>query len=426
MTMWLMRAGKSGEREGLALQEGIAMIGWEELPDLTGIRSRAELGSLLRRAYPDEKARTLNNWHAQIWSVRDSIQEGDLVVLPLKSRPSVALGTVCGSYEYRTDLDCGPLHTRRVSWVTELPRRAFDMDVLLSFGAFMTVCRIERNDAEERVRALLEGRAPLPSRAAAPSPDLAARAHLLIRERISQRFRGHALAALVAAVLEAQGYKARLSPPGPDGGVDILAGSGPLGFDAPRMVVQVKSQDSPVDVRLLRELAGVMGRFRADHALLGRVGGVQPAGAGGGGRRIISASGFGMRGTWCGAIKEHYDAAAARGFGLKSPSNRSGPSFPTSPRRLQRSPAGCPAGVVRAGLLRVPPFKRRHAMPGTKPTSVELDANEVALIVGEEDGSMTVRVVPATELDDGSDRDPRALRDRGGAGDASAQRPRFP
>ena len=34
--------------------------------------------------------------------------------------------------------------------------------------------------------------------------------------------------------------------------------------------------------------------------------------------------------------------------------------------------------------------------------SVDLDANEVALIVGEEDGSMTVRVVPATELEDGA------------------------
>ena len=40
-------------------------------------------------------------------------------------------------------------------------------------------------------------------------------------------------------------------------------------------------------------------------------------------------------------------------------------------------------------------------MPGTS-RSVELDANEVALIVGEEDGSMTVRVVPATELDEGA------------------------
>lgn len=34
--------------------------------------------------------------------------------------------------------------------------------------------------------------------------------------------------------------------------------------------------------------------------------------------------------------------------------------------------------------------------------TVDLDANEVALIVGEEDGSMTVRVVPATELPEGA------------------------
>lgn len=33
--------------------------------------------------------------------------------------------------------------------------------------------------------------------------------------------------------------------------------------------------------------------------------------------------------------------------------------------------------------------------------TVELDANEVALIVGEEDASMTVRVVPATDLPEG-------------------------
>ena len=39
-------------------------------------------------------------------------------------------------------------------------------------------------------------------------------------------------------------------------------------------------------------------------------------------------------------------------------------------------------------------------MPNNR--TVELDANEVALVVGEEDGSMTVRVVPATELPDGA------------------------
>ena len=40
-------------------------------------------------------------------------------------------------------------------------------------------------------------------------------------------------------------------------------------------------------------------------------------------------------------------------------------------------------------------------MPGNSRT-VELDPHEVALVVGEEDGSMTVRVVPATELPEGA------------------------
>ena len=35
-----------------------------------------------------------------------------------------------------------------------------------------------------------------------------------------------------------------------------------------------------------------------------------------------------------------------------------------------------------------------------EPTVVELDATEVALIIGEEDGSMSVRVVAGAELDD--------------------------
>lgn len=37
MTLWGIRSGKYGEREALALENNVALIGWEELPDLTGI-----------------------------------------------------------------------------------------------------------------------------------------------------------------------------------------------------------------------------------------------------------------------------------------------------------------------------------------------------------------------------------------------------
>ena len=313
MSLWLVRAGRAGEREALAMAHGIAAVGWDEVPDLAPCTSRVDLDSLLKAAYPDQKARTLNNWHGQLWALRDTMRAGDLVVMPLKTRPIVVLGVVAGEYAYRSDLPGGAVHSRPVEWLTQVPRRAFDVDILLSFGAFMTVCRVERNDAEQRVRALLattgadRGGPVVPTTLprSAPVPDLEERSQAMIRERIAQKFKGHHLASLVAALLEAQGYRARVSPPGADGGVDILAGSGPLGFDAPRLVVQVKSQDTKVDVRLLRELAGVMGRFQADHGLLVGWGGFnQPV------RTEAAADYFRIR-LWdaadiVAAVKEHY------------------------------------------------------------------------------------------------------------------------
>ena len=285
MTMWLVRAGGAGEREHLSLDNSVAVVGWEDLPDLAPCTAKEDLQALLRDTYPGEKTRTLTSWQNQIWLVRQTMQVGDLVALPLKSRATIAFGAIIGDYAHRHDLAGGPLHTRPVKWLAQLPRSAFDPDVLFSFGTFTTVCRIERNDAEQRVRDLLTStERPAAARlvpssmrnlrisASSPMPlsiaDFEERSYGMIRERIAQKFKGHRLAELVGALLEAQGFQARVSPPGPDGGVDILAGSGALGFDAPRLAVQVKSQDAKVDVRVLREMAGVMHRFQADHGLL--------------------------------------------------------------------------------------------------------------------------------------------------------------
>lgn len=275
MSLWLVRAGARGEQENLALEKGLAVIGWDELPDLSHIQSRDELYGLLKQTYLDEKDKTLRNWLSQLWAFAKRIQNGDLVALPLKSRSVIAIGEVVGPYQHRPNLPPGARHVRPVNWIKELPRSAFDQDILYSLGAFMTVCRIERNNAEERVRALLAGK---PSKSFATEgeepeewqapPDLEQYARDQIRQYIGQHFRGHTLAQLVAAVLEAQGYKVQVSSEGPDGGVDIVAGQGPMGFDPPRMVVQVKSSSGPVDVKVLRELQGVMKSFGADHGLI--------------------------------------------------------------------------------------------------------------------------------------------------------------
>jgi len=89
-----------------------------------------------------------------------------------------------------------------------------------------------------------------------------------IRSFITQRFRAAELERLVVALLEAEGYSTHRTPAGPDGGVDVLAGRGPMGFDPPHLCIQVKSRGRPVDVRVVRELQGAMSRFKADRGLL--------------------------------------------------------------------------------------------------------------------------------------------------------------
>lgn len=276
MTLWLVRAGKHGERENQALEKSVVVVGWDELEDLAGVTSREKMHELLQKTYPEAGRSTVSNWVGQLWSFVRSIQPRDLAVLPLKSRPAIAIARIEGDYQYRTDLGEGLHHTRPVKWLGEWPRSSFDQDLLYSMGAAMTVCSIRRNRAEERIRALVEGVPTPPHRITLDdeetsdleaAPDLEEYARDQIREYVSRKFRGHALTNLVSAVLEAQGYKVEQAPAGPDGGVDIIAGRGPLGFDPPRLAVQVKSSDAPADVKVLRELQGAMKNFGAEQGL---------------------------------------------------------------------------------------------------------------------------------------------------------------
>ncbi|HEV8650999.1 MAG TPA: restriction endonuclease [Actinomycetes bacterium] len=98
-----------------------------------------------------------------------------------------------------------------------------------------------------------------------------------IGKRIAARFRGHELAQLVGEILRAEGFVTLVSPAGPDGGVDTLAGQGSMGLDGAMLAVQVKSGGSQVDAPTLRELQGVMSNFGATSGLLVSWGGFTKA-----------------------------------------------------------------------------------------------------------------------------------------------------
>lgn len=281
MALWMVRSGRHGEGDELALSAAVVGIGWPEAGDLSAVTTTDQLRNKLGASYPDKKPSTIANWVGQIDAFQRKMQVGDLVALPLKSTPAVAFGRVAGEYRYVPDAPPSMQHQRAVQWFREdVPRDALPQDILYSLGAFLTVCRIQRNNAEVRIQQLLNS--PLQPRPTAP-PDGAqtasdaeqqAEVDLLelgrdqIRRRLADRFSGHDLARLVGALLDAEGFYVTVSPPGPDGGVDILAGEGGMGFDGVGLAVQVKSGGVVVDAPTLRELQGVMANFSAARGLM--------------------------------------------------------------------------------------------------------------------------------------------------------------
>lgn len=276
MALWLIRAGRHGEREQLALDQGVVAIGWDELSDLSSIESREELLALIKETYPGDKQGTQYSWTGQLWRFLTEIKVGDRVAMPLKSKAAVAFGTIKGDYRYVASNPPSSRHTRKVEWTHEILRSKIPQDLLYSLGALLTVCKLSRNDAENRFEALLTGKAVQSAQpvlndsddGAGEAIDFEQYARDQITEYIQQNFKGHGLARLTGAVLGAEGYDVTVSPEGPDGGVDILAGTGPMGFGTPRLCVQVKSGQDPVDVKVLRELQGVMSNFGAQQGLL--------------------------------------------------------------------------------------------------------------------------------------------------------------
>ena len=279
--LWLVRLGKHGEQEAHALDTSELVLGFS-VGDLTRTNDRDDVLKLVEHAMPDKKHKTQLNFAAQLNQFSNTIQSDDFVVVPLKTSGQIAVGEVAGACK----MTASGHPMRPVRWIKpDLSRDVFRQDLLYSFGAFMTVCEISRNDALQRVQTILQtGRDPgyesgvaIPQRPPAASDvptaedvevDLDEIARDQIERRVVSAFAGHDFTRLVAEILKAQGYLVNVSPPGPDQSIDITAGRGGLGFEAPRLVVQVKSGNVVGDQQTLQALIGAVQDTHADQGLL--------------------------------------------------------------------------------------------------------------------------------------------------------------
>ena len=246
--------------ETLFLKDDKMAIGWKEIGDLREIpASRDDFKKKYMQVYPDASKGAVATCAGMLYRFCHEVQIGDYVVYPSKNDRMINIGEITGDYEFVSDAH-EYVQQRNVKWLKHIPRTSFSQGALYEVGSALSFFAV-KNYADEFLSALDKG---FKKHAAANDEDdtVGAAAEDIIEstkdfilKELSRNLKGYALEEFVADLLRAMGYRTTVSPQGGDSGIDITAYKDEL---PPRILVQVKSQDSDIKETTLQSLKGAM------------------------------------------------------------------------------------------------------------------------------------------------------------------------
>jgi restriction system protein len=260
-TMWGIHGGRAGDADSLFLRKQCIALGWARLGDLSKIPSdREAFKEQVAKAYPDAKTGALPVYAGQLFRFVHEIKLGDQVVYPSRRDHQVHLGQVAGPYAHDPTGEEAYPNRRPVKWLKTVPRTRFSQGALYGIGSAMALFQV-KNYVDE-FRSAIEGKVGDPPPVAQDetivrvAEEIEETTRDFIIKRIAQELKGHPMAELVAHLLNAMGYRCRVSPPGTDEGIDIVAHRDELGFEPPIIKVQVKSTEGSIGDPVVSALYG--------------------------------------------------------------------------------------------------------------------------------------------------------------------------
>ena len=246
--------------EALFLKDDKMAIGWKEIGNLREIpANRDDFKKKYVQVYPDASKGAVATCAGMLYRFCHEVQIGDYVVYPSKSDRMINIGEITGDYEFVPDAH-EYVQQRNVKWLKHIPRTSFSQGALYEIGSALSFFAV-KNYADEFLSALDKG---FKKHAAANDEDdtVGATAEDIIEstkdfilKELSRNLKGYALEEFVADLLRAMGYRTTVSPQGGDSGIDITAYKDEL---PPRILVQVKSQDSDIKETTIQSLKGAM------------------------------------------------------------------------------------------------------------------------------------------------------------------------
>ena len=249
------------QNDNLFLSKDLIAIGWRDFGDLTKVdTNRDAFKAHYLEAYPDAKKGQIANGAGMLFRFIHEVQIGDYIVFPSKSDRKINIGTVEGDYYYE-DNDGEYVQRRKVKWLKHIPRLSFSQGALYEVGSAMSFFTV-KNYADEFLTALDKDFKKTAASVEADDESVGATADDIVEntkdfilKELSRQLKGYDLEQFVADLLRAMGYRTTVSPQGGDSGIDITAYKDEL---PPRILVQVKSQDSDIKETTIQSLKGAM------------------------------------------------------------------------------------------------------------------------------------------------------------------------
>lgn len=253
--------GIHSQDDGLFLNRNLIAMRWKEFGDLSKLEATREaFKEHYAEVYPDVPKGNIPTGSGMLFRFIHEVQIGDYIVFPSKGDRKINIGTVEGEYFFE-EHDGEYVQRRKVKWLKHIPRTSFSQGALHEVGSAMTLFMV-KNYADEYLAALDKGftgsvidNIQENEAIAATAKDIAETTEDFIIKVLSKNLKGYDLEPFIANLLEAMGYRTVLSPQGGDRGIDITAYKDEL---PPRILVQVKSGDSPVREDTVQSLKGAL------------------------------------------------------------------------------------------------------------------------------------------------------------------------
>lgn len=273
---WMIRSPSGTQAEDWE-QQGIVAIGYDGVGgDLSAFTDWEKTVVHLLEASQGTRLSKVQLW--QVARFRTEPQSGDRVISYDSGRREYLYGTI-GPYRFELREEDDKPHIRSASWEGRISRDDLSQQAKNVLGSSLTIFSPKQSVADE-IERLIRGE-PRRHAPTGSSPyrdgsttendveddpiafsvgtfdELADVAMEQIKDRV-MCLDDSEMEHLVAGILRAMGYKTRVSRTGSDRGRDVIASPDGLGFEHPRIIVEVKHRNNAISAPTIRGLAGAL------------------------------------------------------------------------------------------------------------------------------------------------------------------------